>query len=56
MKNFTLILSTLLILFTATSCQVIGDIFGAGFYTGIFVVVLIIVGIIALIIRFSRRK
>jgi hypothetical protein len=43
----------LLLLLTATSCEVIGDIFSAGFYTGLFVVLAIAVGLIWL---FGRRR
>jgi hypothetical protein len=45
-----LVLSVLLI-----SCEVIGDIFGAGVYTGVFVVVFVI-GIIFLLFSRSRKK
>ena len=38
-----------------TSCQLIGDIFGAGFYTGIFVVVLFIVVVIFAVVRMGKR-
>ena len=34
--------SLLLMLFMMTGCELVGDIFGAGFYTGVFVVVLLI--------------
>jgi hypothetical protein len=42
-------------LLTLTSCEMIGDIFSAGMYTGIFVVVLVIIIIIWLITRMGRR-
>lgn len=45
----------LLMLFTMTSCEVIGDIFGAGFYTGIFVVVLVIAILIYIVLRMRKR-
>lgn len=45
----------LLMLFTMTSCELIGDIFGAGFYTGIFVVVLIIAVLIYIVLRMRKR-
>jgi hypothetical protein len=48
-------LSILLMLLTLTSCELIGDIFGAGFYTGIFVVVLVIAIIAFLIFKIRRR-
>jgi hypothetical protein len=52
MKN-VIALSFVLMLLTFTSCEVIGDIFGAGFYTGIFVVVAIVAAILWL---FFRRR
>jgi hypothetical protein len=42
--------------FLATSCELIGDIFGAGFYTGVFVVILILVILIVLFFRLFKRK
>jgi hypothetical protein len=60
MKNKSLILFYTLILFlasaTLTSCEVIGDIFGAGVYTGMFIVIFVIIVIIFLIARMMRRK
>jgi TRAP-type C4-dicarboxylate transport system permease large subunit len=41
MKNLGL-LTFVLVMFTATSCEAIGDIFSAGFYTGLLVVVAVI--------------
>jgi uncharacterized membrane protein len=38
-----------------TSCEVIGDIFSAGFYAGIFVVILVVAVIIWLIRKMGRR-
>ena len=56
MKKFnTLILFTFLLL-AATSCRVVGDIFGAGFYTGIFFVVFLVVIVLFIIARVFRRK
>ena len=48
-------LSILLMLVSLTSCEVIGDIFGAGFYTGIFVVVLVIAIIVYFIFNAKRK-
>jgi hypothetical protein len=48
-------LCVLLMLFTMTSCELIGDIFGAGFYTGIFVVVLVIAILIYIVVRMRKR-
>ncbi|HEY5750209.1 MAG TPA: hypothetical protein VIU12_29285 [Chryseolinea sp.] len=44
-----------LLLVTVTSCQVIGDIFGAGVYTGIFIVIVIIVVIFILLSKVFRK-
>jgi hypothetical protein len=43
-------------LLTLSSCQVIGDIFSAGFYTGLFVVVLIIAIIVFIAIKLKGRR
>jgi hypothetical protein len=43
-------------LLTLTSCELAGDIFGAGFYTGIFIVILVIVIIIFIVARMNRRR
>jgi hypothetical protein len=42
-------------LFTMTSCELVGDIFSAGFYTGLFLVVLVIAVIIFIIMKMRRR-
>lgn len=44
------------LLFTVSSCEVIGGIFKAGVWTGIFVVVAIIVLVIFIISRASGKK
>ena len=55
MKQYTLIGCCLLvIMMTLSSCEVIGDIFSAGFYLGIFVVIAVIALIIWLVSRFRR--
>lgn len=54
MKNF-IVLSMMFMLLTLTSCEAIGDIFSAGVYTGIFIVILVIVVIIWLISRMGKR-
>lgn len=38
-----------------TSCEVVGDIFGAGVYTGIFIVIFVIVLIVVVISRIFKR-
>jgi hypothetical protein len=45
----------ILMLLTLTSCEVIGDIFSAGFYAGIFVVILVVAVIIWLISKMGRK-
>jgi drug/metabolite transporter superfamily protein YnfA len=40
---------------TMTSCEAIGDIFGAGVYTGIFIVIFVIVLLVVVISRIFRR-
>jgi hypothetical protein len=54
MKNLTT-LSILVMLLTMTSCELVGDIFSAGFYTALILVVLVI-AIIAFVIIKVRRK
>jgi hypothetical protein len=49
------IASFILLLLTVTSCEVIGDIFSAGVYTGIFIVVLIIAVIIFIVVKLGKR-
>jgi hypothetical protein len=46
----------LLLISTLTSCEVVGDIFGAGVYTGMFVVVAIIIILIVVVSRIFKRK
>ena len=47
--------SILLMLFTMTGCELVGDIFSAGFYTGLFVVVLVIAIFIFIVAKIRRR-
>jgi hypothetical protein len=54
MKNL-IVFSIILMMFILTSCEMIGDIFSAGFYTGLFVVVLVVAVIIWLVSRMGRR-
>lgn len=49
-------LSIILVMFTLTGCELAGDIFSAGFYTGLFLVVLVIAIIIFIVMRFKRRR
>ena len=50
MKNLS-ILSIALLSVVLTSCEVVGDIFSAGFYIGAFVVVFVIGTIMVLVLR-----
>lgn len=54
MKNLST-LSIVVMLLTLTSCELAGDIFSAGFYTGLFIVLLVI-AIIAFVVFKIRRK
>jgi hypothetical protein len=51
--NYLLIVFFALVM-TLTSCELIGDIFKAGFWTAIIVIVLIVIIIIWLVSRFRR--
>jgi hypothetical protein len=52
MKNLFFILLTLMLL-SMTSCEAIGDIFSAGFYSGLAVVVAVVVLVVWL---FGRKR
>lgn len=54
MKNLVFV-SILFMLVTLTSCELVGDIFGAGFYTGLFVVILVIAIIIFIVAKIRKR-
>ena len=53
--NFPVIACLLLIMFTGSSCELIGDIFEAGIWTGVILVVLIVVLVVWLISKVRRR-
>jgi hypothetical protein len=55
MKNLITFLSFFFLLLAMTSCDLIGDIFGAGVYTGIFIVVVVIVIILIIVVKIFRR-
>ncbi len=48
------ILLLMVVLFTATSCELVGDIFQVGMGVGIFLVILIIAVVVWIISRFRR--
>lgn len=55
MKN-VIAFSMVLMLLTLTSCELAGDIFSAGFYAGLFIVVLVIAIIIFVVAKINRRR
>ncbi|WP_165929552.1 MULTISPECIES: hypothetical protein [Chitinophagaceae] len=56
MKNgFSLITAMLVLMVTLSSCEVIGGIFKAGFWTAIVLIVLVIVIIVWILNRVRRR-
>ena len=54
MKNIAF-LSIIVMLLTMTSCDLIGDIFSAGFYTALILVVLVIAVIAFVVIKIKRK-
>ena len=42
-------------MFTLTGCEIVGDIFSAGFYTGLFVVILVIAILIFIVAKIRKR-
>lgn len=46
----------MLILLMLTSCKVVSDIFSAGFYTGLFVVALVIAIIVFIAIKLKAKR
>ncbi len=55
-NNFTRTLLLLLVLMTATSCEIIGDIFQAGMGFGIFLVIVVIAVIVLIISKLGGGK
>lgn len=55
-KNITRLLMVFVILFSFTSCEVIGDIFKAGMGFGIFIVVFVIAIIIFIFAKLFDKK
>ena len=55
-KQLQLVAMFILILFTFTSCEVIGGIFKAGMGVGIFIVIAVIALIIFIISKFNGNK
>lgn len=58
MKNLVPLYSLLVLTLSSlllVSCQVVGDIFGAGVYTGIFLVVVVVVVIIVIVAKMGKK-
>lgn len=55
MKNI-IALSMILMLLTLTSCELAGDIFSAGFYTGLFIVAVVIAIIVFIVIKLKGKR
>jgi len=55
MKNY-LFLALLVLATTLSSCELVGDIFQAGFYTALILIVILVVIVIWIISRFRRRR
>jgi hypothetical protein len=55
MKSINALL-ILLVAFMLGSCELVGDIFGAGVYTGMFIVIFVVVLIIVVVARLFRRR
>lgn len=55
-KNITRLLMVFVILFSFTSCEVIGDIFKAGMGFGIFIVIVVVAVIIFAFAKLFGRK
>ena len=53
--KYIIALSMMIMLLTLSGCEAIGDIFSAGMYTGIFVVVFIIAIIIWIVSKLGKR-
>lgn len=58
MKNIRVYLMTLLILLTVTlsSCEVVGDIFEAGMWTALIIIVIIVLIIVWIFRKFTGRR
>jgi len=54
-KNITRLLMVFVILFSFTSCELVGDIFQAGMGVGIFIVIFVIAIIIWIFAKFFRK-
>lgn len=55
MEKLVTVFCFFLLLLAMTSCELIGDIFGAGVYTGMFIVIVVIVLIVVIVAKIFRR-
>ena len=55
MKQYSL-LALLIIAMTFSSCELVGDIFQAGFYTALIIIAIVVIIIIWIISKFRRRR
>jgi len=55
MKQYTA-LALLVLAMTFSSCELVGDIFQAGFYTAIIIIVIVLIIIFWLVSKFRRRR
>ncbi len=55
MRNI-IALSMIFMLMAMTSCELVGDIFQAGFYSGLFIVALVIAIIVFIVIKVKGRR
>lgn len=49
-------LALVFMMVTLTGCELVGDIFSAGFYTALFVVFLVVAIIIFIVMKMRRRR
>lgn len=56
MKQHIIALVFLFMMVTMTGCELVGDIFSAGFYTGLFLVFLVIAIIIFIVMKMRRGR
>lgn len=55
MKHLS-VLSIALLVFTLTGCELIGDIFSAGFYTALILVGIVIAIIVFIVVKLKKRN
>lgn len=55
MNKYIGVILILSMMLTLSGCELVGDIFSAGFYAGIFVVILVVAVVIWLIAKLGKR-